>query len=151
LLPAQPIDSSADTRHPKKNTKLVSWRILVLDDEKIICKILKRTLESAGHEVITVNDGVDAVMEWSERPFDLGIFDLTIPGGTGGEEAINQIHKFDPKARAIASSGYATDAIMANYTEYGFIKRLAKPYRIDDVLKIINELQENDDADESEL
>ncbi|MEI6520867.1 MAG: PAS domain S-box protein [bacterium] len=140
LLPAQSDVESTST--DKENELPVKpWRILVLDDEKVICKVLRRVLETVGHTVTTVNDGTEAVAEWSKEPFDLGIFDLTIPGGVGGKEAIAQIHEFDPSARAVASSGYATDAIMANYEEYGFASRLAKPYRVDEVLKLLKESQ----------
>jgi PAS domain S-box-containing protein len=142
LLPALPDVDSLKANEPEKSISFKPWRILVLDDEKVICKILKRVLESVGHIVTTVNDGNDAINEWINKPFDIGIFDLTIPGGIGGKEVITRIHEFDPTARAIASSGYYTDDIMANHEDYGFIRRLAKPYRVDEVLKLIKELQQ---------
>jgi DNA-binding NarL/FixJ family response regulator len=62
------------------------------------------------------------------EPFDVVIMDLTIPGGMGGKEAIKSLLALDPNARAIVSSGYADDPVMARHAEYGFIGRLAKPY-----------------------
>jgi len=43
----------------------------------------------------------------------------------------------DPKARAIVSSGYSTDPIMANPTAYGFIGVLPKPFRLEEVAEAV--------------
>ncbi len=93
LLPAHLDKAISEVELLNKKNPAAPYRILVLDDEKVICKVLLRILESAGHTVVTVNDGIDAVAEWAQKPFDLGIFDLTIPGGIGGKEAIAQIHE----------------------------------------------------------
>ena len=54
--------------------------------------------------------------------------DLTIPGGIGGKEAVKALLALDPRVRAIVSSGYADDPVMANPTKYGFKGTVAKPY-----------------------
>ena len=54
--------------------------------------------------------------------------DLTIPGGPGGKEVIKDLLALDPHVRAIVSSGYADDPVMANPTRYGFKGTVAKPY-----------------------
>ena len=59
------------------------------------------------------------------------IMDLTIPGGMGGKEAVNKLLAIDPKAKVIVSSGYSTDPVMANYSEYGFKGRLVKPFQME--------------------
>ena len=48
------------------------------------------------------------------------ILDLTIPGGMGGKQALERLLKIDPHARAIVSSGYATDPVTMKYVNYGF-------------------------------
>jgi DNA-binding NtrC family response regulator len=59
--------------------------------------------------------------------------DLTIPGGMGGEEAVQEIHTIDPAAKVIVSSGYSNDPIMANYQDYGFVAALVKPFQLQDL------------------
>ena len=54
--------------------------------------------------------------------------DLTIPGEPGGKEVIKDLLALDPNVRALVSSGYADDPVMANPTRYGFTGTVAKPY-----------------------
>jgi len=67
--------------------------------------------------------------------------DLTIRGGMGGKETISRLLELDPNARAIVSSGYSNDPVMANYKDYGFLGMVPKPYAIrallDEVHKVM--------------
>ena len=107
-------------------------RILLMDDEELIHEIMSKMLESLGYEVDGVYDGTEAVQTYETSleagsPYDVVIMDLTIPGGMGGEEAVAQICQVDPQVRVVVSSGYSNDPVMANYADYGFCGRLAKP------------------------
>lgn len=108
-------------------------KILVLDDEPSICTLIAKILTHIGYSVETVSDGQQAVARYqqafaSEHPFDGVIMDLTIPGGKGGKEIIKELLFIDPQIRAIASSGYAEDPVMADPSAYGFKGTVAKPY-----------------------
>jgi DNA-binding NtrC family response regulator len=73
-------------------------------------------------------------------PYDAVIMDLTIPGGMGGKETLKALLEVDPCVKAIVSSGYSNDPVMAEYGKYGFSDILAKPYditKLADVLKKI--------------
>ena len=90
----------------------------------------------------TAEEGAAAVAMYREAmeggaPFDLVIMDLTIPGGMGGEEAVQEILKIDPNVRAIVSSGYSTDPIMARFREYGFCATMTKPYKLQEIAAVI--------------
>ena len=119
-----------------------SGRILLLDDEELICETISQILENLGYEVDTVNDGEAALSKYrhsleQNRPYDLLIFDLTIPGGMGGIETMKKILELNPQARAIVSSGYSNDPVMANFADYGFIDRIAKPYTISKLSEVL--------------
>jgi CheY-like chemotaxis protein len=122
-------------------------RILVMDDEEIIRKVLKELLKQCGCTVDSAVDGKEMIEKYisAEKngyPFDVVIMDLTIPGGMGGKEAIRKLLAIDPKAKVVVSSGYSTDPIIANYSEYGFIGRLVKPFIIKDLKKVLTRIME---------
>ena len=73
-------------------------------------------------------------------PFLAVIMDLTIPGEIGGKDAVTAILQFDPDVKAVVSSGYSTDPVMANYREYGFSAVLKKPFRLKELSETFQEL-----------
>lgn len=119
-------------------------KILLMDDEAVIRTLALRLLKRIGYEVHVANDGAEAIKLYREanEPFDAVIMDLTIPGGMGGKEAIKKLLEIDPDVKAVVSSGYSNDPIMANFSRYGFKSVIAKPYnirRLSEVLqKVIN-------------
>jgi PAS domain S-box-containing protein len=127
-----------------------SGRILVMDDEEEVREIAQAMLEELGYSVECAKNGSDTVDLYRKRkekgtPFSAVIMDLTIPGGMGGKEAINFLLKIDPNVKAIVSSGYSTDPVMANYREYGFVAVLRKPYRPQEMSTILHDCLSSDD------
>ncbi len=123
-------------------------RILVMDDDPLIASLLERMLGRLGCLAETVPDGQTALSSWkrsrdAREHFDLLIMDLTIPGGMGGEEAIKRFIELDPEVKAVVSSGYTTGQVMANHRAYGFIGILTKPYKIEDLASLLNEIFED--------
>ena len=122
----------------------VKAKVLVMDDEKIICEVVTAMLNESGFSVCCATDGKQAAAMYAkalktDMPFDLVILDLTVPGGLGGKETINLILESDPDAKVIVSSGYADDPVMAKYREYGFSGIVAKPYTYEKLLSVIRE------------
>ncbi len=120
-------------------------RILIMDDEEILRNFVVRMLKKAGYEVSAASDGVDAVelyeqAEKSGEAFDVVIMDLTIPGGAGGKETIQRLLEIYPDSKAIVSSGYSNDPIMANYKDYGFKAVVEKPYSINELTRTIEDV-----------
>jgi PAS domain S-box-containing protein len=110
-------------------------KVLVMDDEEIIRKMLNNMLSLAGYTVELSADGAEALEKYQQAkkagdPFNAVIMDLTIPGGMGGKETVQKLLEIDPQAKVIVSSGYATDPIMSEYKKYGFKAVIAKPYSV---------------------
>ncbi len=110
-------------------------RILLMDDEESLRMATGEMLRFLGWYVGEAADGEEAIAEYQKakkdgKPYDVVIMDLTIPGGMGGREAIKRIIEFDPDVRAIVSSGYHNDPIMANFWEFGFSGCMPKPYSL---------------------
>jgi len=127
---AEPVPS----REPAKTDPSISGgRILIMDDEAAVLKVASSMLEIMGYKCAVASNGSDAVSLYRQaknagRPFDAVILDLTVPGGMGGRETLQQLKEIDPDVRSIVSSGYANDPIMADSADYGFMGVVEKPY-----------------------
>ncbi len=145
-LPASDCSPEIEEKKACNNMMRVSkGRILVMDDEEIICEIAAEILNHIGYEVSLCRDGSEALALYrqsveSQEPFDAVIMDLTIPGGMGGREAMEKLLKIDPAVKGIVSSGYSSDPIMADYRKYGFSGMIAKPYKVEDLQDVLRTL-----------
>ena len=66
--------------------------------------------------------------------------DLTVPGGMGGKESIRKLQKIDPGIKAIATSGCSNDPVMAEFRKYFFCNVIPKPYRIEDLSRVLHKV-----------
>ena len=124
-------------------------KILFMDDDKMVRTMANEMLSHYGYEVFLAQDGQEAITLYRESlkddaHIDLVIMDLTVPGGMGGKETIKEIIAANPQVKAIVSSGYSNNPIMANYGEYGFSAAVSKPYRQEELIKVINRIIGND-------
>ncbi|NOX38448.1 MAG: response regulator [Calditrichaeota bacterium] len=143
-LPAIP---ETGRRHQETHSFQLStngnYRALVMDDEEYILDLFKNFLGMMNIEVETAREGAEAVRKYREameanRPFDVVIMDLTIRGGMGGKEAVQQILEIDPQARVIVASGYSTDSVLANYEKFGFVGRIHKPFTMESINRVLH-------------
>ena len=119
-------------------------KILIMDDQEPILKMVGRMLEKMGYELQFAKDGSEAIEKYKEafsgkKPFDLVILDLTVPGGMGGAETISELLKINPKVKAVVSSGYSNDPVMSNFGDYGFCGVVPKPYTKDQLAEVLNQ------------
>jgi len=149
-LPAAAAEEELPVEAPKKLTAEMSGtgRVLVVDDEDAIRDLVEFTLTRLGYKVsqaATALQGVELYQEKlrSGKRFDLVILDLTLPGGMGGKEALKKLIEIDPTVNAIVSSGYATDATMSRYQDFGFRGVIAKPYEAAELGKIVHDVIES--------
>ncbi len=112
--------------------------ILIMDDENMVRDVAAEMLDFLGYTNSSAKNGEQAITLYlaalsQGKPFDAVLMDLTIPGGMGGKETMARLLEIDPQATGIASSGYANDPIMANFTDYGFSAVIPKPYEMDEL------------------
>jgi PAS domain S-box-containing protein len=120
-----------------------SGNILMMDDDKQLKTIAGKMLRKLGYHVEFTSEGNETVTKYKNDmeigvKYDLVILDLTIPGGFGGKKTIRKLQKIDPDVKAIVSSGYSNDPVMANPAKYGFSGRISKPYTIESLAKSLD-------------
>ena len=108
----------------------------------MVRNVVGAMLGQLGHETVPAKNGEEAIQLYKEslasgKPIDLAIMDLTIPGGMGGKEAMQEILVINPAAKALVSSGYSNDPIMANCKDFGFCGAIVKPYQLLELKKAI--------------
>jgi len=157
LLPAsrkQPLTviNGEEKSQPEKGT----GRILIMDDNRGIRRIASHMLDNLGYTSETARDGEEAVEKYREAheagdPHDVVILDLTVPGGTGGVDAVKSIQRINPSARCIISSGYTNDPIVSEYGKYGFCSVITKPYNAGKMSCVLKEaMKESEKQDFSQ-
>jgi len=123
-------------------------KILVMDDEEGVRKLVGLLLRRMGHQVELVEDGQRAIEVYGDAkrqgcPFDVVILDLTVRAGLGGQEAMQALLKVDPKVKAIVTSGYANDPVVLEPERYGFADVLEKPFVGDSLREVLAQVMGN--------
>jgi two-component system cell cycle sensor histidine kinase/response regulator CckA len=130
---AAPARSAPASQTPAPGVDFSGARILVMDDEATIRHLTERLLRRMNCVSTLVADGEACIRAYREameagRKYDAVILDLTVPGGMGGKEALAALRAIDPTVRAIVSSGYSHDPVLANPRDFGFQAVVAKPF-----------------------
>jgi len=149
-IPAAPVSKTLASKNDERKTNGNHQRIkiLVMDDQKYVRNTIKTMLSLHNYEVVTAENGYQVIELYrkalmNEKPFDVVLLDLTVPGGYGGKETLRELLKIDPAVRAVALSGYSNDPAMAVYRIYGFKASISKPFDIDELLKTIETVMDN--------
>jgi CheY-like chemotaxis protein len=115
-----------------------------MDDEPVVRVVAGELLRELGHEVEFAEHGDSAIEKYRQakadgRPFDVVILDLTIRGGKGGTETMRELLAIDPGVKAIVSSGYSDDEVVATYRHHGFRAFLKKPYDMRELGRMLDD------------
>ncbi len=134
--------------HKKKGVRKTfkgRGKILLMDDDEDIRKVTGEILTYLGYNVEFAKDSIEAIELYKKTkestfPFDVVILDLTVHGSMGGKEAIQRLIDFDPEIKAIVSSGYSNNPIMADFRKYGFSGVVVKPFEVEELSRVLNRL-----------
>ena len=117
-------------------------RILIIDDDAKIRKLIRRFLEKEGYEVVEASNGRIALDMQREEPADLIITDIFMPEKEGTEFIMDMSHEF-PKVKVIAMSGGGNVAdidFLQLAHNLGALKTFQKPFEHKELIAAVKEL-----------
>jgi two-component system, NtrC family, response regulator GlrR len=117
-------------------------KILVVDDQQGILKVLKELIETAGHEVIAVTNEIDALQAARNDVFDLAIVDLYLENYSG-MTLMGELLLLQPDTPVIILTGYGTIETAVESMKQGAYSYLTKPFKPHDLLFHIDKALEN--------
>lgn len=126
-------------------------RILIADDEKTICSVLKRIFEKEGYSVSVCHDGYDAVAMISETFFDLVLTDLKMPR-LDGLDVLRKVKADSPETMVMLMTNYSTVETAVEAMRLGARDYILKPFLNDDLkISVSNALADSRRARENRL
>ena len=126
------VETSAVTQAGSNQT------ILLVDDEESVLDVAREVLSMHGYTVFTAGSGEEALKTYTAEAVDLTVLDLGMPG-IGGEACLRRLIEIDPGARVVLASGYGAHKMAQSPEKYGAAAFLSKPYRVEDLLRVIQE------------
>lgn len=116
-------------------------RILVVDDEMVVCESCQRILEEEGYEIEIALSGAEALVKIKEKPFDIVITDLKMPG-MDGMELLRILRKDYPDVIVIMITGFSTVETAVEAMKLGAFDYIPKPFTPDEVSVVVKKAVE---------
>ncbi len=132
--------------HKEKNPTANKKRILVIDDDENIRRLLRTILELEGYQVIEASDGGMGLREFAKNPADLVITDLIMPGKEG-IETIRELRQKSPDVRIIAISGggrIGPESYLKMAEGVGALHTMKKPFELVELVEAVARVIEMD-------
>jgi DNA-binding NtrC family response regulator len=116
-------------------------RILILDDEPIVCKRLKPSLEKLGFEVDTFTRSFEAMQAVEKARYDIIVTDLKMEG-MDGMRFLQEAKKLYPETEVIVITGFATMETAKESFKKGVFDFIAKPFNLNEIQKVVQRAAE---------
>jgi PAS domain S-box-containing protein len=131
LFPAVEASKQREAEDVARDTWRGGGTVLLVDDEDTVRAVSSKQLRRLGFDVLTAEDGQQAIDMYRERRADIALIllDLTMPH-MNGEEAYRELRRIDPDVRIILVSGYSETDIAARFAGMGLAGCLQKPYTL---------------------
>jgi DNA-binding NtrC family response regulator len=116
------------------------WRILVVDDEEVMCESLAAWLREDGHLVDTAASGREALERSAQKEYAIYFVDLKMPGGMDGIETMMQVRRLHPDASIIIITAYATVDTAITAMKEGAQEYIVKPCNPEEISLLVNRI-----------
>jgi CheY-like chemotaxis protein len=116
-------------------------RILVIDDEDSVRKILYQMLKAKGYQVVVASNGEEGIERFKEESFDLVFTDLGMPKMSGWEVG-RALKEIDPKVPVALITGWGVELNKDKMKDSGIDLVVSKPFNFDQVVQLVFEAME---------
>ena len=116
-------------------------RLLIVDDEKVALRNLEHIMKKEGYEVTATQSGANAIAHLEKQDFDIVLTDLRMEK-VDGMQILQKCRSSHPDTEVILITGYATLESAVEAMKHGAYYYIAKPYRLDEVRKVVAEALE---------
>lgn len=117
-------------------------RVLVIDDESVICDACELVLSEKGHTVTLRNNGRAGLDAINEGTYDILLLDMKLPD-IDGMDILKAVQKEKPELCTIVMTGYSSISNAVEAMRKGADNYLAKPFTDDELLQAIEESYAN--------
>ena len=115
------------------------YRILIVDDDKLVRWSLIEVLNQNGYEAISTETGEEAINRIEGTRFDLVITDLKLPG-IGGFDVLNRAKEVNSSTKVIVITGYGSENVANEARAKGAELFVTKPFEINRIREEIKEI-----------
>lgn len=118
----------------------MNFRVLIAEDEEITRKHLADVLRDENYDVVSVNNGVDALEEIKSNDFDILIADIKMPG-MDGLELLSRVKKISPETAVLVITGFGSINSAVEAMKKGAFDYLPKPFDLDELLLKVKQVR----------
>jgi DNA-binding NtrC family response regulator len=122
--------------------KVTVSRILIIDDDADIRRLLRVALERDHHDILEASDGSEGLRRWRDDRPDLVITDLVMPGKDGLDTLFEMV-SLDPRVKVIAMTGGSWREAVDRLHDarlFGALRTVAKPFTLSEMLRVVGEV-----------
>jgi|GEM_PF-2104181 len=112
-------------------------KILIMDDEPGLRNVVFNMLRPLGQQLFLAEDGKQAIEIGRREIPDMALLDMRVPD-MDGLEVMVELKKINPNVKCIMLSGFGDVETAVNSIKQGAFDYLSKPFKIDEVLKVVN-------------
>ncbi len=127
------------------------FSVLVVDDEEDFLETIVKRLKKRTVSAIGVKSGEEALKVIEERPIDVVILDIKMPGGMDGIETLREIKKIQPLCEVLLLTGHASMETSIEGMKLGAFDYLMKPVKLEALLPKLAEAFEKKDVQDQKI
>lgn len=112
------------------------YKILIVEDDHVICSMLSGAFSSLGYEIVSAHDGFQALERLEAEFFNVVLLDIMLPG-RDGMDILKHLRKQQPQTQVIMLTAYASLDTALDALRLGAYDYITKPFKFDDLRSIV--------------